>query len=116
MSINAEDVVAVIQTHDSKGEPCGIRVLFSDLNLETLKKLADISDGWAWDLKCLEQMVMDWKAMRNRMDAIANMNNPDDAYAQVFTEDYRNKMQDKRKIALDTLEFMNGLEQQCPKE
>lgn len=43
--MTSNDVVAVIQTHTSKGEPCGVRVLVNDTNEET-KDL--IAKGKAW--------------------------------------------------------------------
>ena len=110
--MDSNDVVAVIQTHNAKGENCGIRVLYSDLNAETQEKLKDMKEAWDWDLECLGQSVENWVSLRKHVESIATMNNPEDEYCKDFSEFYKQKMCVKRETALNILNLIIELEQQ----
>lgn len=39
MNFSSDDVACVVQVHNQKGEPCGVRVLVSDLNEQVKTEL-----------------------------------------------------------------------------
>jgi|SRR5882724_11503893 len=108
--MNPEDVIAVIQTYNEKGENCGVRVLASDLNEETKEKLKDMKEAWDWDFKCLADSVDNWISLKLHLDSIATMNNPDDDYCKEFDDVYKKIMKTRRTVALDLIDFIHNLE------